>query len=177
MWCEYGSWAGDPLTSRYLPHTAKGTYWSTRPIDRRCRWLHTHKDGRQAVLSAILGVLGNVYDVVATYDTYVEYQLSDPTLNGWNYQPVYAARWVEPTVWIQGPARLWGPLPVVQGPQSNISNGLLPSANGNQGTSTTIVGNATDPLAEVPEPSYGLVLALLMVVFWFRMKRVKLTHE
>ena len=127
-------------------------------------------------MSAFLGALGNVYDVVAIHDTYVEYQVADPTLNTWNYQPIYAARWVEPTEWIEGPARLWSPLPVVQGVGPNIGTGLLLGTNGNQGTSTTIIGNATDPLTQVPEPSYGLVLVLLMVVFWSRMKQGQARH-
>ena len=48
-------------------------------------------------MSTIGGFGVNTYDDIAVYDKYVEYRVTDKTLNVANYEPIYAVRWGEPT--------------------------------------------------------------------------------
>jgi hypothetical protein len=118
-------------------------------------------------VSAILGFGGNIFDVVGTYDTYVEYRLMDATLNPWSYEPIYAVRAFEPTEIASAPKLNFVYLPV--GPRG--SDPFQSHTNTDETSTTIITDDRDDPgpgVNNVPEPSYTLVLALLIILLWLR---------
>ena len=126
-------------------------------------------------MSSILGFGGNIFDSVATYDRYVEYRLVDQTLNTWNYEPIYAARWPEPVEVAPNPQALYAipPFRAKLVTPAEIIGGNGIGGNGVGGNTTTGITAETTPevLADVPEPGYGILLALLALVMWARLLR------
>jgi hypothetical protein len=126
-------------------------------------------------MSAILGFGSNVFDISATYNDFVEYRPTDVTLNIWNYEPIYAARWSEPTEIAHAPQGFVAILPFQQGSNKPIEEQIGPAPN--QNISTIEVENNDTPEtpgSNVPEPGYGLVIALLLVVLWLRLGKRRL---
>ena len=123
-------------------------------------------------MSAILGFGGIIYDIVAVFDTYVEYRPVDPTLNIANYEPIYAVRAMlpdentpdEPDYWEDPPFELDGHF-------------VLPPTNTGTGATTreALVGvDTTVPVgSEVPEPAYTCILVVLFVAVWMWIRLVR----
>ena len=117
-------------------------------------------------MSAILGFGGIIYDIVAVFNTYVEYRPVDPTLNIANYEPIYAVRGMlpdehtspEPDHWEDSSFGLQHKF-VLQPTASDT--GVTAAREALVGVDTTLpVGS------EVPEPGYTFILAVLFVTLW-----------
>jgi hypothetical protein len=111
---------------------------------------------------------GNIFEVVAEYERYVDYRVTDPTLNGWNYEPIYAVRWVEATEIALAPPHSFIDLRL-PGPSTPKGIDLIPSLQ--LTTSTTSVEPPVQ-FVDTPEPGYGLILGLAFLAIYIRMTRV-----
>jgi hypothetical protein len=114
----------------------------------------------------------NLYDTVAVYDKYVEYRVTNSTLNVGNYEPIYAVRGWEPTEIIPAPKSFYAVIPV--GPGSNtlirIQPVFLPDADSN---STIVKSEFAPGIPEVPEPAYDLAIPMLIAIFLVKLWRDK----
>jgi hypothetical protein len=113
---------------------------------------------------------GNTFESVAVYERYVEYRVTDPTLNGWNYEPIFAIRWVEPTEIASAPIKLYligGQS--VRDPSKSVTNPSL--TNPSKPVTNPSLPNGGEVIA--PEPGYGLILALMLATIWIRLSRLQ----
>jgi hypothetical protein len=125
-------------------------------------------------MSAILSY-GNLFAVVAEYERYVDYRVTDTTLNGWNYEPIFAARWVEPTEIIPAPRlSIIAFRPLKRGTDNPVSSaGLTGLTDGRTQAITTPTVDVTD----VPEPGYSLLMALVLAVVCLGLRRKALKRS
>lgn len=120
-------------------------------------------------MSAIL--YGNIFEVVAEYEKYVTYSVTDRTLNTWNYEVIFAARGIASTepdwaLQVQPPIQVIPPVPVppviVQPPCTSC---VLPPPP----PPTLVPGEEIIP---TPEPGYALLIGLILAVLSLRLRRL-----
>jgi hypothetical protein len=107
----------------------------------------------------------NLYDTVAVYDKYVEYRITDPTLNVSNYEPIYAVRGFQLTEMEAEAQSYVENLPVI----------FVPYTQRRPLDSAVILdgGDEVVPsINEVPEPSYMFVIALMVITIFFRRRNL-----
>ena len=106
----------------------------------------------------------NVYDQIAIYDKYVEYRITNPTLNVANYEPIYIARWSEPVEMAPEPVRFGPILWIGPGP----THSLLVPPDLSRPDGAQLPGSddvpAGLPETHAPEPGY-VILMLLIFTF------------
>jgi hypothetical protein len=114
----------------------------------------------------------NLYDTVAVYDKYVEYRVTNSTLNVSNYEPIYAVRGWEATEMIPAPKLFFAVFPAGFGSGKPIRIQPLPLV-GTDVNSTIVQSEYVPgiPASEVPEPGYNLAIPLLLVVCLMKLLR------
>ena len=110
---------------------------------------------------------GNIFHIVAEYERYVDYRVIDPTLNGWNYEPIFAARWVEPTEIAPAPRHLFVPLRL----PTDFRADTIIFTPGPESTKLTMPVEPSVEFADVPEPGYCLLVALVLTAICIRLRR------
>jgi hypothetical protein len=121
---------------------------------------------------SLIGRFGlNIHEKVAVYDNYVEYRITNPTLNSANYEPIYAVRWSNPTEIAPDAPMLTGILFTMGAPKANnlVQSQVGPEPGSNNLTIVPSDSTSEMPGAEVPEPAYSLVISMLVALMLVRL--------
>jgi hypothetical protein len=115
---------------------------------------------------SVLLYFGNVYQPAEVYATYVEYRVADTTLNEFNYVPIYAARPYIPPQGDYTGFPFFGPEDDEPSDQIPFPTPVIPSTIPNP----ELLPNRDIPRAEVSEPGYALIVAIVATAICCRFR-------